>query len=153
YSIPTSIAAPKSAPRATTNVSFARDVMPILQANCASCHNTGEIGAAHWKLDTAGDAASTSDGVGSVVAAKYMPPWPASSLGVPLAHSRALSQAQINEIVSWSNAGGPLDVPTTTKITPTTGPVGPPPRHDVVLTMPQAYTGSLAKPNDYRCFV
>src|SRR5262249_55718028 len=39
YSIPTSIAAPKSAPRATTNVSFARDIMPILQANCASCHN------------------------------------------------------------------------------------------------------------------
>jgi polyisoprenoid-binding protein YceI len=153
YHIPTSIAAPASAPRAPSTVSFANQVMPILQANCASCHNTGQVGAAHWKLDTASDAASTSDGVGSVVEAKYMPPWPASDVGVPLAHSRALSQTDINTIVSWANSGGKLDIPGTTQITPTKGPVGPPPRHDVKLTMPQAYAGSLARSNDYRCFV
>jgi polyisoprenoid-binding protein YceI/mono/diheme cytochrome c family protein len=153
YQIPSAIAAPETAKRPKTNVSFARDIKPLLQANCAACHQPGEIGAPHWKLATAGDAASVSDGIGTVVDSKYMPPWPASNKGVALAHSRALNQRAIDEIVSWSKAGGPLDVPADTKITPTKGPVGPPPRRDVTLMMPQAYTGSLAKPNDYRCFV
>jgi mono/diheme cytochrome c family protein len=152
YPIPDSIAIPVSA-RTKTNVSFKNTVMPALEANCASCHQPGQVGAAHWTLQTAADAANVSDGIGTVVGARYMPPWPASSLGVPLAHSRALDQQTIDAIVSWARAGGPLDVPPNTKITPTAGPVGPPPRADVVLKMPQPYAGSLNVPNDYRCFV
>ena len=153
FAIPTSIEAPANAARPHYNGSFARDVMPVLAANCASCHEPGQVGAAHWTLETAGDAANVSDGIGAVVAAKYMPPWPASNVGVALTHSRALDQATIDKIVSWANSGGPLDVPASTAITPTQGPVGPPPRADVVLRMPQAYAGSLSVSNDYRCFV
>jgi hypothetical protein len=127
--------------------------LPVLRANCASCHNPGEVGAAHWKLANAQDAANISDGIGSVVGGKYMPPWPASGVGVALRHSKQLSSADIATIMKWSQAGGPLDVPGSTVITPTLGPQGKAPRRDVVVRMPEAYTGSLSNNNDYRCFV
>jgi hypothetical protein len=111
------------------------------------------VGAAHWTLETAGDAADVSDGIGAVVDAKYMPSWPASDAGVPLAHSRALDAATLDAIVEWAKGGGKLDVPRDTRVPPTPGPTGPPPRSDVVLRMPEGYAGSLAVPNDYRCFV
>jgi polyisoprenoid-binding protein YceI/mono/diheme cytochrome c family protein len=153
HDVPTTIDPPKSAARPKDSPSFEKVVMPLLRSNCASCHNPGEVGADHWKLVNAGDAADVSDGIGTVVGEKYMPPWPASTKGVPLAHSRALDQKSIDAIVKWAKAGGPLDVPRDTKITPLKGPVGPPPRHDVVMKMPEAYAGSLSVPNDYRCFV
>jgi len=63
--IPTEIAAPGSAARpAGSGPSFAHEVAPILAANCASCHRSGEVGAEHWVLDTAGDAAKVADGIG-----------------------------------------------------------------------------------------
>ncbi len=153
FPIATTIAAPASAPRPKDSPSFASVIMPALEANCASCHNPGQVGAAHWKLDTAADAAEVSDGIGSVVGAGYMPPWPASSHGVALLNSKRLDQATIDALVQWSKAGGPLDVPATMKITPKGGPKVPAPRRDVVMRMPQAYAGSLSVPNDYRCFV
>jgi len=153
FAIPTSIDAPASAPRAGDSPSFASVIMPALEANCASCHNPGEVGAAHWSLATAGDAAKIADGIGSVVQAGYMPPWPASPHGVALLNSKRLDQATIDALVKWSNAGGPLDVPADTKIVAKGGPKVPKPRQDIVLRMPQAYAGSLSVPNDYRCFV
>ena len=153
FSVPTTIAVPASAPRAHDSPSFKTVVMPILQANCASCHNPGQVGAAHWSLDTAADAATISQGIGSVVGTGYMPPWPASPNGVALLGSKRLSQADIDAILKWSASGGPLDVPASTKIRPAGGPYVAKPRTDVVLQMPQAYAGSLTVPNDYRCFV
>jgi polyisoprenoid-binding protein YceI/mono/diheme cytochrome c family protein len=151
--VPNAIAAPPDAPRSGDSPSFKEVVMPALQANCASCHRAGAVGAAHWSLTTANDAAKIADGIGTVVEAKYMPPWPASDVGVPLNHSKQLDQKTLSAIVKWSRAGGPLDVPPSTPIKATRGPQGEPPRHDVVMKMPQAYTGSLTNPNDYRCFV
>ena len=153
FAIPDAIAAPASAPRPKDSPSFASVIMPALAANCASCHEPGQVGAAHWTLATAGDAQQISDGIGSVVEAGYMPPWPASPHGVALLNSKRLDQSTIDAIVAWSRAGGPLDVPASTKIVPKGGPHVPAPRRDVVLQMPQAYAGSLSVPNDYRCFI
>ena len=151
--IPASISPPKSAPRAGNSPSFEKAVLPVMEANCASCHMSGQVGAAHWKFDTVQDAQTVADGIGTVVEARYMPPWPASSKGVPLAHSKQLNGKDLNAILKWARAGGPIDVPASTRIKATKGPVPDPPRRDVVLKMPDAYTGSLSVPNDYRCFV
>ncbi len=153
FSVPTLISAPASAPRTGQSPSFKKDIEPVLAANCASCHNSGQVGAAHWLLDNAGDAQKVADGIGVVTKNRYMPPWPASSLGVPLAHSKQLDQKTIDTIARWANAGGKLDVPGSTPIRPPKTPAGPQPRADVVLKMAQPYTGSLSVPNDYRCFV
>ncbi|HEY1737104.1 MAG TPA: YceI family protein, partial [Acidimicrobiia bacterium] len=153
YSVPTTVPVPAAAHHTGTSPSFKTAVMPILEANCASCHNAGQVGAAHWELNTAGDAAQYANGVGAVVRAKYMPPWPASDKGVPLANSKALDAKSIKILEQWADAGGPIDVPASTKITPKKGPYVPKPRADKVLKMPQPYKGSLSNPNDYRCFV
>jgi polyisoprenoid-binding protein YceI/mono/diheme cytochrome c family protein len=153
FSVPTTIPTPTEKAKQAHGPSFKNTVMPLLQANCASCHKPGEVGAVHWSLATAGDAAAVSDGIGTVVNDGYMPPWPASDKGIALAHSKKLSRKQVKEIVDWAKAGGQLDVAASTRIKPTQGPAGTPPRNDVVMKMPQAYTGSLSNPNDYRCFV
>jgi polyisoprenoid-binding protein YceI len=153
FTIPTHLSPPKTASHPNDSPSFKTAVMPILRANCASCHEPGQIGAQQWTLTDAGDAAAVSDGIGAVVNAKYMPPWPASNAGVPLAHSKQLSSAQIDTIVQWADAGGPLDVPASTRVAPAVGPTGNAPRRDVAMRMNPAYTGSLSNANDYRCFV
>lgn len=151
--IPASISAPKDAPRSGDSPSFQDVVLPAMEANCASCHRSGEVGAAHWKFDTAQDAHDVADGIGTVVKAGYMPPWPASDKGVPLAHSKRLDPKTRAAIVKWAAAGGPLDVDGSTKVVVKKGPTPEPPRADITLRMPEAYAGSLSVPNDYRCFV
>lgn len=153
FDVPTSILAPGVQQASGRSPSFSKDIEPILEAHCASCHEPGQVGAAHWVLDNAGDAAKVADGLGTVVQARYMPPWPASSVGVPLKWSKALDQQTIDTVVRWADAGGKLDVPASTKIRPSKSAPGVLPRHDVVMKMPQAYAGSLSNPNDYRCFV
>jgi polyisoprenoid-binding protein YceI len=153
YSVPTQIAAPPGTKPVGVSPSFRAAIMPVLQESCASCHNAGEVGAAHWELRTAGDAAAVADGLRVVTQARYMPPWPPSPLGVPLAHSKALDQKTIDLIARWAKAGGKLDVPATTPITAAADVLALRPRPDVVLQMPAAYLGSIDNPNDYRCFV
>ncbi len=151
--VPASISAPKDAPRTGDSPSFKDVILPAMEANCASCHRTGEVGAAHWKFDTAQDAHDVADGIGTVVKAGYMPPWPASDVGVPLAHSKRLDPKTRAAIVKWSTAGGPIDVPGSTKVVVKKGPTPEPPRKDITMRMPEGYAGSLSVPNDYRCFV
>ncbi|MCU1455242.1 MAG: YceI-like protein [Acidimicrobiales bacterium] len=151
YAIPTHITGPHA--KATTGgPSFQAAVMPILERSCASCHNPGQVGSEHWQLSTAGDAAAIADGIKTVTETKYMPPWPASEVGVPLAHRTTLSTAQLDVLSQWAKAGGPLDVATSTPVKPAAEIKALLPRKDVSLYAP-TYTGSTSNPNDYRCFV
>jgi polyisoprenoid-binding protein YceI len=153
YAVPTTIEPPAGVPHTGTGASFKSTIQPILEQNCASCHAPGTVGAAHWELQTAGDASQIADGLKVVTQAKYMPPWPASNLGVPLLHTKAMSQQDIDAIASWAAAGGKLDEPASTPVRPAKPKPGSLPRQDVVMQMPQAYAGSLSNTNDYRCFI
>ena len=133
--------------------SYSTQVAPILQTNCASCHQTGQVGAEHWKLDTAGDARADADGVAVVTKARYMPPWPASDAGVPLQHTRRLTDDQIATLRDWAAAGAPLDVPPATPVTPTPDPTVVTPRSDVKMALIEPYNGESNERDDYRCFV
>src|SRR5680860_282830 len=153
HTVPTTIAPPEVADGSGDGPSFEEVVLPIMEANCASCHTSGEVGSETWTFDTVADAAKVADGLGTVVEAGYMPPWPASDEGVPLEHSRKLGSKDKQAIVAWAKAGGELDIDASTKVEATAGPVGKGPRRDVVLTMEETYAGSLSVDNDYRCFV
>ncbi|MGI9579222.1 MAG: YceI family protein [Microthrixaceae bacterium] len=133
--------------------SFAADIQPILEANCAGCHNTGAVGAQMVTLDTAADAAEVADGLGIVTRTGYMPPWPPSDEGVELQHSRGLDPDEIELIGRWSEAGGPLDVDAETPIEAPEEPEVVVPDADVVMQMPEPYVGDGTKPDDYRCFL
>lgn len=156
YDIPTEITGPDAIEVvekvASDEVSFRNDVMPILESNCVSCHNSGEMAAHTLVLDTAGDVAEVSDGIKTVTQARYMPPWPASDVGVELAHDPRLSEAQLDILARWSDGGGKLDLEPETEIRPSPTAAAAIPRRDQSLRIP-AYLGSAANPNDYRCFV
>jgi len=150
--ISTEITAPPAATQVKNAPSFKTQVLPVLAANCASCHNNNAMGSHHFKLDTAQDASSYAHAIGVVTRARYMPPWPASTKGVPLKHSKALDGTTITMLAAWADAGGPLDVAKNTPIRPPAQAKEVQLRTDKTLTMSKPYTGSLANPNDYRCF-
>lgn len=132
--------------------SFARTVQPILEANCVSCHATGEMGSDHLALDDAADARAVSAGLKTVTELRYMPPWPASDEGVALKHVMRLTDEEIAAIGAWADAGGVLDVDDDTPLVAPEEALGPMPRQDQVLERPD-YEGSIDLTNDYRCFV
>ncbi len=154
FSPPTGMAETTSSPVPTGDgPAFSTEVAPILETNCASCHQTGSIGASMWTLDDAGDAAEVADGLAVVTEAGYMPPWPASDAGIPLKHSRGLTDDEIAVIGRWADAGAVLDVPGDTPIEVPDEPEVRQPRPDRVVTMPRAYKGSPDQRDDYRCFI
>ena len=131
---------------------FASTVMPILESNCASCHNEGGSGWNTVELATAGDASGIADDIALVTRARYMPPWPASDVGVPLKHDYSMSDEDIQAIADWAAAGGGLDVPADTPLEeadPTFDPI----ERDLVVKPAEPYVGSLDRPDDYRCVI
>ncbi len=154
HEIPTRISGPEqveTAAAATGGPSFSKVVQPIIEENCASCHNTGQMGSHQVRMDTAGDIRKVSDGIKTVTQSGYMPPWPASDKGVPLEHVARLSDEDLDALAAWSDAGGRLDVPASTEVEMTEEAAGRLPRKDQTLTI-EPYTGSLTNNNDYRCF-
>ncbi len=150
--IPTRITGPKDKAANGSGPSYADTIQPILEQSCASCHNSGQMGASHWTLDDAGDARAVADGLVTVTKTGYMPPWPASDKGVALAHDPRLSGKQVAAIADWVQAGAQLDVPASTKVVPPKAELAVRPRADKTLRT-KSYTGDIVNTNDYRCFV
>jgi len=88
---------------------FAKDVAPILQANCQTCHRPGE--AAPFSLLTYEQARPWAKAIKAAVLQKKMPPWYADPKVGKFANDRALSQTDIDTIVSWVDAGVPMGNP------------------------------------------
>ena len=81
-----------------------------------------------------------------------MPPSPASDLGVELRHDRALTDAEIEAVASWADAGAPLDVDPQTLLEASPASDEAQIRVDQSLRVPEPYRGDPAVSNDYRCF-
>src|SRR5262245_31021208 len=93
-------------PDPATPVTFQKDVLPILQTNCQSCHRPGQIGP--MPLTTYKEARPWAKAIMKAVSARRMPPWPAdSSHSIPFLNDRSLKQADIDTIVAWAGAGAP----------------------------------------------
>jgi mono/diheme cytochrome c family protein len=150
---PTTVADTNSPAETTTNevsgVSFDREVRPVLEQNCASCHQSGGPGAAHLTLETAGDAQDNALYIASAVDVGYMPPWPAADGDLAFEHDRRLSDNDRKTVRDWLDDGGSLDVPRERAVTPTAQALVPIERDTVMTGAP--YQGSSAKRDDYRC--
>jgi hypothetical protein len=130
-------------------VSFSRDVLPILENKCASCHTANGPGVSHIDLSTAAGAVVGANDIGGVVSARAMPPWPAGNGALKFKDDRRLSDAELASIVAWANEGATLDVPSETPLKPTNRVVTPL-RRDAVLKG-KAYKGSAAGGDEYHC--
>jgi hypothetical protein len=87
-------------------VTFNKEVLPILQKNCQSCHRPGEV--APMSLISYTDARPWAKAIKAAVASRKMPPWFADrKLSVHFANEMTLSDADINTLVSWVDAGAP----------------------------------------------
>jgi hypothetical protein len=86
-------------------VTFNKDVSPILQAKCQSCHEPGSIGP--MSLVTYQDARPWARSIKARVEARQMPPWHIDrSVGVTkFKNDMSLSDEQIATISAWVDGG------------------------------------------------
>jgi hypothetical protein len=95
-----------AAPESTT---FTRDVAPILNAKCVTCHRAGEV--APMALITYQDARPYARAIKEKVASRQMPPWFADKSAGTFANDPSLTDAEIATITRWVDAGAPQGDP------------------------------------------
>src|SRR5438132_6914473 len=88
---------------AQSAVTFTKDVLPILQKNCQSCHRPGQI--APMSLLTYDDARPWARSMKTKVESRQMPPWFADPAHGRFANDRSLSQRDIETIARWVDGG------------------------------------------------
>ena len=91
---------------ATTDVTFNKDVLPILQQNCQRCHRPGEV--TPMSLLTYKDARPWAKAIKAAVVSDKMPPWFMDpQYDGHFANSARLSKEQIATLVAWADNGAP----------------------------------------------
>jgi len=95
----------------TTEITFAKDVAPILQEKCQKCHRPGEM--APMSLLTYTEVRPLARAIKTKVVAREMPPWYVDTkIGIQkFKNNAALSDEQLDTIVRWVDAGAPLGNP------------------------------------------
>ena len=88
-------------------VTFTKDVAPILQRSCVTCHRTGEL--APMPLTTYEEVRPWIRSIKTRVAAREMPPWHVDrNIGIQkFKDDPSLGDDEIATIVGWVNAGAP----------------------------------------------
>jgi mono/diheme cytochrome c family protein len=102
------LAAPAAAAETPT---FSKDVAPILQAKCQSCHQPNSI--APMSLISFQEARPWARSIKERVATRQMPPWHIDkSVGIQsFKNDMSLSDDQIDTIVRWVDGGAPQGDP------------------------------------------
>ncbi len=103
------VAAMRAPVSAAPEVTFTRDVAPILHARCVTCHRAGEV--APMALLTYQDARPWARAIKDKVVARQMPPWFADPTIGAFANDARLSAAEIATISQWVDAGAPQGNP------------------------------------------
>jgi hypothetical protein len=88
---------------------FAKDVAPILQKHCQTCHRPGE--AAPFSMLTYEDTLPWASTMKMVVTRKIMPPWFADPKYGHFANERSLSADEVRTLVAWVNGGSQKGAP------------------------------------------
>jgi hypothetical protein len=84
-------------------VTFYKDVLPILQKNCQSCHRPGQV--APMSLITYNETRPWAKAMKAAVATRKMPPWFADDKYGHFTNDRSLEQADIDLLVKWVDTG------------------------------------------------
>jgi hypothetical protein len=88
---------------ADTSVTFHKDVLPILQAKCQTCHRPGEI--APMSFLTFQSTRPWAKAMKTAILAKKMPPWGADPRYGHFANEPSLTQREIDTLVNWVDSG------------------------------------------------
>jgi hypothetical protein len=94
-------------------VTFHKDVLPILQKNCQSCHRPGQI--APMSFLTYQSTRPWAKSMKAAVVTRKMPPWFADPRFGHFANERTLKQSDIDILSQWADSealeGDPKDAP------------------------------------------
>jgi hypothetical protein len=98
-------------PAPARQVTFTKDVAPILQRSCQNCHRPGSI--APMSLLTYEDARPWARSMKNRVSQRQMPPWHVDrAIGIrKFKDDPSLSDAEVATIVGWVDAGAPRGNP------------------------------------------
>jgi mono/diheme cytochrome c family protein len=87
----------------TRDVTFSRDVAPIVFDHCVYCHRPGNVGP--FSMATYADARPWARSIRQAVLTRRMPPWFADPGYSRLQHDRRLSDDDIRTIAVWVDGG------------------------------------------------
>ena len=97
------VAAAAAATTGQSSVTFTRDVLPILQKNCQSCHRPGQV--APMSLISYQETRPWAKAIKAAVVQRKMPPWFADPKYGHFTNDRSLAQSEIDTIVKWADGG------------------------------------------------
>ena len=124
-----------------------RDIEPLVQAKCQTCHRPGGI--APFALQTYDEVHEVRELVKAAVTSRLMPPWLADGACAEYAHDLSLDEMQIATFAKWVDSGAPEGDAAGAEIDEAPATMS---RIDLSLTMPEPYTAQQ-DPDDYRCFL
>src|SRR3954466_9202595 len=83
-----------------------REIAPIIETNCAGCHQAGEIG--RMPLTTYTEARPWAKAIKQAVVQGTMPPWHADrATSERFANSRLMKDVEIRKLAEWADSGAP----------------------------------------------
>lgn len=88
-------------------VSYTREIAPMLEAKCVSCHSPGNI--APFSMSSYKKVHGRADMIREVLVARRMPPWGADPRYGHFKNDRSLSLAQQKTLLRWIDEGAPQD--------------------------------------------
>src|SRR5262252_10196809 len=97
----------------SSQVTFSKDILPILQKNCQTCHRPGQV--APMSLIGYKETRPWAKAIKAAVTARKMPPWFADPKYGHFTNDRSLKQSDIDTLVKWADTGAtegnPKDAP------------------------------------------
>jgi hypothetical protein len=113
------LGAPWQSAPAAADVTFSKDVAPILNAKCVGCHRPGEV--APMPLRTFDEVRPFARAIKDKVTSRQMPPWFADRAIGTFANDPSLNAKELATIAAWVDGGAPqgnpADLPPAPKFT------------------------------------
>ncbi len=140
---------PERAKRAEhAQISYVKDVAPILEAKCVACHSEGGIGP--FAMTSYDVVKGFSPMIRETIRTDRMPPWNVDPHVGKWADDKSLSTAEIKTLVHWIEAGAPrgggADPLAAKRVVAKQWPLGKP---DLILDIP-SYTIPASGVVDYQ---
>ena len=141
----------RPAPRPpSADLTYSRDVAPILRRRCADCHRPGQVGP--FPLLTYREAARWAGAIADAVEEARMPPWFADPRFGRFANDPRLTDREKRIIIGWAESGAPEGNPDDLP-PPASFPEGwRIPEPDVVVSMAEPFPVPAGGTVDYQAF-
>lgn len=131
-------------------LTFYKDVQPIIHQNCAPCHQPDKAGP--FNLITYEDVSNKADFIVYVTRSRYMPPWQADPTYQTYMNERRLTDDEIATIQQWVMQGKKAGDPKSAKKIEIPGGPYPERKPDFSFPMQKPFIVSDESKDDYRFF-